>query len=518
MTKKKSSNRTVGAFPCSSCNRSFVKASALADHSRSKHGVPITSSATAASISTTVRNKLVPCTEAGCTQTFPDRRALGLHLESPTHACKRGTPLHSLDTNRRVLSPPDGLSKIYPNESITLGTIPEMGVEITAPVVVARTPTALDSLTLKLGSSLHISAPQQSVIRESSSAPQASKQGRFVEEHVLVEFIPQNLAGRKLQAPTRKVKATKKWTVIPGQQQYNALTALRLRCHPPAVLKANGYTLYTDQINLIGEDAVPAPLKASAYHWGISKRTAIALDCEMVGAGDKNESEIARISAIDYLTGEILIDTLVQPTQFVKDWRTKFSGITKEAMSTAISLGKALQGWPEARAALFEYIDTETVLIGQSLHFDLIALGIQHQRVVDSAILTSEAVGPKVRKRRGLKDLCDQLLNIEVQTDKKLGHDSVEDAFAAREVVLWCVNHPDALSRWGQKQRHEHYSQKKRKGNQKTTVGVVSRRQHPSHLCFGCYTNHEDEMLRWSDVAEDLGYPHPDTGYDPWSD
>ncbi|RYN41226.1 hypothetical protein AA0113_g1543 [Alternaria arborescens] len=393
-----------------------------------------------------------------------------------------------------------------------------MGVETTAPVVVARTPTALDSLTSKLGSSLHISAPQQSFIRESSSAPQASKQGRFVEEHALVEFIPQNLAGRKSEAPTRKVKATKKWTVIPGQQQYNALTALRLRCHPPAVLKANGYTLYTDQINLIGEDAVPAPLKASAYHWGISKRTAIALDCEMVGAGDKNESEIARISAIDYLTGEILIDTLVQPTQFVKDWRTKFSGITKEAMSTAISLGKALQGWPEARAALFEYIDTETVLIGQSLHFDLIALGIQHQRVVDSAILTSEAVGPKVRKRRGLKDLCDQLLNIEVQTDKKLGHDSVEDAFAAREVVLWCVNHPDALSRWGQKQRHEHYSEKKRKGKQKTTVGVVSRRQHPSHLCFGCYTNHEDEMLRWSDVAEDLGYPHPDTGYDPWSD
>ncbi|CAN9093009.1 unnamed protein product [Alternaria alternata] len=189
----------------------------------------------------------------------------------------------------------------------------------------------------------------------------------------------------------------------------------------------------------------------------------------MVGAGDKNESEIARISAIDYLTGEILIDTLVQPTQFVKDWRTKFSGITKEAMSTAISLGKALQGWPEARAALFEYIDTETVLIGQSLHFDLIALGIQHQRVVDSAILTSEAVGPKVKKRRGLKDLCDQLLNIKVQTDRKLGHDSVEDAFAAREVVLWCVNHPDALSRWGEKQRNEHYSQKKRKGKQKTT-------------------------------------------------
>jgi hypothetical protein len=26
------------------------------------------------------------------------------------------------------------------------------------------------------------------------------------------------------------------------------------------------------------------------------------------------------------------------------------------------------------------------------------------------------------------------------------------------------------------------------------------------------------EELHWSDIAEDLGWPHPDTGYDPWSD
>ena len=26
------------------------------------------------------------------------------------------------------------------------------------------------------------------------------------------------------------------------------------------------------------------------------------------------------------------------------------------------------------------------------------------------------------------------------------------------------------------------------------------------------------EILHWSDIAEDLGWPHPDTGYDPWSD
>lgn len=28
----------------------------------------------------------------------------------------------------------------------------------------------------------------------------------------------------------------------------------------------------------------------------------------------------------------------------------------------------------------------------------------------------------------------------------------------------------------------------------------------------------DDEVLRWEGIAEDLGWPHPDTGYDPWSD
>ncbi len=28
----------------------------------------------------------------------------------------------------------------------------------------------------------------------------------------------------------------------------------------------------------------------------------------------------------------------------------------------------------------------------------------------------------------------------------------------------------------------------------------------------------DDEILHWSDIAEDFGWPHPDTGYDPWSD
>ncbi|KAF2818302.1 Exonuclease, partial [Ophiobolus disseminans] len=184
---------------------------------------------------------------------------------------------------------------------------------------------------------------------------------------------------------------------------------------------------------------------------------AVALDCEMVGVGEKSISGIARISAIDYLTGEILIDTLVQPTQLVKDWRTKYSGITEEAMTEAIAQGNILSGWPEARASLFKHIDANTVLVGQSLQHDLLALGIQHKQIVDSAILTSAAVGRNAKRRWGLKDLCAQLLSIKIQNDDKAGHNSVDNAFAAREVVLWCLRNPDKLKQWGKKQRNEYY-------------------------------------------------------------
>jgi DNA polymerase III epsilon subunit-like protein len=335
----------------------------------------------------------------------------------------------------------------------------------------------------------NISTSQQPVKRGSSSALRASA---------------------KSKAHKLSTQPAHNWKVIPEQQQYNTLTALRLRCHSPAVLKANKYTQRPHEINFIGKDAIAVPMQAPTYHWQTSKRTAIALDCEMVGTGDNNESELARISAIDYLTGEILIDTLVEPTRFVTDWRTQYSGITEEAMTASVSQGDTLKGWPKARAELFKYMDTDTVLVGQALHFDLIALGIQHQRVVDSAILASDAVGHKVRKRWGLKDLCDQLLHIKIQTDSKVGHDSVEDAFAAREVVLWCIGHPSALANWGTKQRKQYYSKK----SSKAKAGTTSQWFCSSSSKVGRYEDYEDEdVLTWSDVAGDCG----DRNYDPWS-
>jgi len=234
----------------------------------------------------------------------------------------------------------------------------------------------------------------------------------------------------------------------------------------------------------------------------------------MVGINPNNTSSLARISVIDYLTNEILIDTLVEPTQPVTDWRTKYSGITRQAMATAVLQGKVLRGSAEARVELFKYVDSNTILVGHALQHDLLALGIRHDRIVDSAILAAEAVGRGVKRRWGLKDLSSQLLDIKIQGGEKVGHDSVEDAFAARELVLWCIEHPNKLRMWGEGKRKAYYGGKSKKATVKKGVSPRGFRLSASRPGWCEYMEEDEDVLTWSDVAGDCG----DRNYDPWSD
>jgi hypothetical protein len=163
---------------------------------------------------------------------------------------------------------------------------------------------------------------------------------------------------------------------------------------------------------------------------------------------EQNEiSELVRICAVDFLAGEILVDTYVIPEQQVVAWRSKFSGVTKALLEEMKRQGQTVDGWQAARELLWQHIDEDTILIGHSLHHDLKALGMIHVRVVDSAIVTREAVEENCSRSRALKTLCQQFLGREIQAGAA-GHDCLEDPFAAREILLWCFNHPDRLSLW----------------------------------------------------------------------
>lgn len=169
---------------------------------------------------------------------------------------------------------------------------------------------------------------------------------------------------------------------------------------------------------------------------------------------EQNEmSELVRLCALDFLTGEILVDTYVDPEQRVVAWRSKFSGVTKALLKEMKLQGRTVDGWQSARELLWQHIDEDTILIGHSLNYDLRVLGMIHTQVVDSAIVTKGAVGEDCNRSWALKTLCQQLLGREIQA-KTTGHDCLEDTFAAREILLWCLQHPKRLSYWADSERN----------------------------------------------------------------
>lgn len=192
-------------------------------------------------------------------------------------------------------------------------------------------------------------------------------------------------------------------------------------------------------------------------------------------------SEVVRLCAVDYISGKVLIDSLVDPSERIIQWRSKYSGVTKAMLASAKASGQCLRGWQGARAELWKYMDEDTVLVGQSLHNDLWALRMVHTRVVDSAILTKNAVGSDCNRSWSLKTLSRALLGLEIQNGKG-GHDCLEDTMATREVVLECNRDPLKLKAWADRERilileekEKRELEKKNKengsGGQKTCIG-----------------------------------------------
>jgi DNA polymerase III epsilon subunit-like protein len=214
-------------------------------------------------------------------------------------------------------------------------------------------------------------------------------------------------------------------------------------------------------------------------------RKALILDCEMVGVqtpeGQKNE--LVLLCVADYFTGETLVNNLVRPSSRNVDWRTRYSGVTAADMDDAIKKGTALNGWMAARAKLWEMIDSETILIGHSLKNDLDILRIIHTKIIDSVILTSNAIGVSKSLHSPLQGLCKQLLGMTIQDHGLQGHICLEDVLATREVVIWCVENPSALAEWAQvvaeQERHkkEEMEKARKEKSEKQVLEKVEKRK-----------------------------------------
>ena len=169
----------------------------------------------------------------------------------------------------------------------------------------------------------------------------------------------------------------------------------------------------------------------------VQKRQAVVIDCEM-GGSEYGRSELIQLSAVDFFSGDVLVDNLVKPAVPVRDYRSQYSGITEAHMHRAVNAGTALEGWRAARAELAQFIDAETILIGHSLNNDLEQLRLIHTNVIDTHMLIPRLAGHK----HGLAALAAALCGRQVQSGARLGHDCREDTLAARELVLWALRNP----------------------------------------------------------------------------
>ncbi|GKT67071.1 3'-5' exonuclease [Colletotrichum tofieldiae] len=243
-------------------------------------------------------------------------------------------------------------------------------------------------------------------------------------------------------------------------------------------------------LDLFSPFAPPSPSSSSSR----KPRPAVAIDCEMGTAYD-GESELIRVTLVDYFTSEILLDSLVYPQVAMQHYNTKWSGVSRQQMNDARAKGKCITGGLAAvRDAVWRWVGPETVVVGHAVHNDLASLRWIHPLVVDSLLLataaraerekreeeeeaarkdaaaaaaaaafeeddddlisfreldlepretpekaSAEKAGAK-RKPGGLslKALTSDMFNRQIQKGKE-GHDSLEDALAARDIVHWFV-------------------------------------------------------------------------------
>ncbi|KAJ5970571.1 Exonuclease RNase T/DNA polymerase III [Penicillium vulpinum] len=261
-----------------------------------------------------------------------------------------------------------------------------------------------------------------------------------------------------------------RWTNLETVEQALLLKYLLGRCHPSQRLQIQGYNC-PDNIDTTACLKRGTPHLAHNFTRCSTGRKAIVIDCEMVETKG-NTTQLAFITAVDFLTGEVLIHSYVAPTAKVTDWLTSVSGITPAGMETAIAEKKAFTSHHDARRALKEFLDCDTVLIGHALQHDMWALQLVHGRVVDTSILTAEAVFPNISSRNalprvyGLKNLARDLLGVQIQANPA-GHNSLEDALATREILIWCLRGPECLRVWSERARLQHDQQRQQRAHQR---------------------------------------------------
>ncbi|XP_074066883.1 RNA exonuclease 4 [Macrotis lagotis] len=164
-------------------------------------------------------------------------------------------------------------------------------------------------------------------------------------------------------------------------------------------------------------------VKEGAFE-GMTK--AIAMDCEMVGAGpDGEENILARVSIVNQF-GKCIYDKYVKPTEKVTNYRTDVSGIRPED----IKHGEQFHIVQKEVAELLK----DRILVGHALHNDLKILLLDHPKKKIRDTQKYKPFKTQVKSGRpSLKLLSEKILGIKIQQSE---HCSIQDAQAAMRLYV----------------------------------------------------------------------------------
>lgn len=167
----------------------------------------------------------------------------------------------------------------------------------------------------------------------------------------------------------------------------------------------------------------------------LTKVSAVAMDCEMVGVGEGGrKSALAHIAIVD-INGKILMNEYVIPKggiSTITDYRTPYSGIKAGNLD---HLDKKKQSFNNVKKRALKILDGRTI-VGHALINDFMALDLKMDEYItwDTAVKeeylrTHPYYGKQPRK---LKNLAAEIGNI-IQAPKpdRKGHNPVEDARAS---------------------------------------------------------------------------------------
>jgi hypothetical protein len=242
------------------------------------------------------------------------------------------------------------------------------------------------------------------------------------------------------------------WTRIGVERQPELIGMFDSMCHLPTIIQhefvPHPKAFLSDyQLPYPSADFEPSPPRDGAQPGlGI-----VALACSKIALADGLE-EVVKISAIDVMTGRILMNHLVctDPTVHVKDWRSSETGLFSwDDMEHARTLNyKVFKGWSAARSALWKYVDKDTIVVGHNLRSDLDALRMVHGRAVDVAKVAEKAAkGPLSKAQLSLDSICRDFPAKHLKSDPGYGRDTLMNAFGIREMGLWVLKNKEPFEK-----------------------------------------------------------------------